>query len=79
MAARRRARRRDGAGAEHARGHRPAAGTHVLTGSAGATTTAASAAAASSGGDDPGPVREDFLGWYEARHDDVPRDAAEAV
>jgi hypothetical protein len=48
-----------------------------LTGSAGAT--AASAAAASSGGDDPGPVREAFLGWYAARHDDVPQDAADAV
>jgi hypothetical protein len=50
---------------------------HVLTGSAGAT--AASAAAASSGGDDPGPVREAFLSWYEARHDDVPQDVAEVV
>ena len=37
---------------------------------------AGSAAAASSGGDDPGPVREAFLGWYAARHDDVPQDAA---
>ncbi len=36
-------------------------------------------AAASSGGDDPGPVREAFLGWYAARHDDVPQDAADAV
>ena len=50
---------------------------HVLTGSAGAT--AASATAASSGGDDPGPVREAFLRWYEARHDDVPQDVAEVV
>ena len=41
--------------------------------------TAASAAAASSGGDDPGPVREAFLDWYAARHDDVPQDAADAV
>jgi hypothetical protein len=49
----------------------------VLTGSAAAT--AASAAAASSGGDDPGPVREAFLGWYAARHGDVPPDAADAV
>jgi hypothetical protein len=49
----------------------------VLTGSAGAT--AASATAASSGGDDPGPVREEFLGWYEARHDDVPQDVAEVA
>ncbi len=48
-----------------------------LTGSAGAT--AASAAAASSGGEDPGPVREAFLSWYAARHDDVPQDAADAV
>ena len=44
-----------------------------------AAATAASAAAASSGGDDPGPVREAFLGWYAARHDDVPQDAADAV
>ena len=48
-----------------------------LTGPAG--TAAASAAAASSGADDPGPVREAFLGWYAARHDDVPQDAADAV
>ena len=48
---------------------------HVLTG----CTTAASAAATSSGDDDPGPVREAFLGWYAARHDDVPQDAADAV
>ena len=47
-----------------------------LTGSAG---TAATAAAASPGGDDPGPVREAFLSWYAARHDDVPQDAADAV
>jgi hypothetical protein len=39
----------------------------------------ASAAAASSGGDDPDPVREAFLGWYAARHDDVPQDAADTV
>jgi hypothetical protein len=39
--------------------------------------TAASAAAASSGGDnDPGAVCEAFLGWYGARHEDVPKDAA---
>ena len=52
-----------------------------LTGSAGATaaTAAATAAAASPGGDDPGPVREAFLSWYAARHDDVPQDAADAV
>jgi len=34
--------------------------------------TAASAAAALSSSDDPGPAREAFLGWYAARHDDVP-------
>jgi hypothetical protein len=49
----------------------------VLTGSADAT--AANAAAASPGGDDSGPMREAFLGWYAARHDDVPQDAADAV
>jgi hypothetical protein len=49
----------------------------ALAGSAGAT--AACAAAISSGGDDPGPVREAFLGWYAARHDDVPKDVADAV
>ena len=48
----------------------------ALTGSVGAT---AASAAAPSGGDDPGPVREAFLGWYAARHDDVPQDAADAV
>ena len=42
-------------------------------------TAAASTAAASSGGDDPGPVRQAFLSWYAARHDDVPKDAADAV
>ena len=40
---------------------------------------AGSAASASSGGDDPGPVREAFLGWYAARHDDVPQHSADAV
>jgi hypothetical protein len=50
---------------------------HVLTGQGGAT--AASAAGASSCGDDPGPVREEFLGWYEARHHDVPQDVAEVM
>ena len=44
-----------------------------------ADAAAASAAAELSGGDDPGPVREAFLGWYAARHDDVPQDAADAV
>jgi hypothetical protein len=48
-----------------------------LTGPAAAT--AAGAAAASFGGDDPGPAREAFLGWYAARHNDVPQDAADAV
>ncbi len=50
---------------------------HVLTGPAGAT--AASAAASSSGGDDADPVHEAFLGWYAARHDDVPQDTADDV
>jgi hypothetical protein len=50
---------------------------HSLTGPAGAT--AASAATASSGGGDAGPVREAFLGWYAARHYDVPQDTADAV
>ncbi len=38
----------------------------------------ASATTASSSGDDPGPLREAFLGWYATRHD-VPQDAADAV
>ena len=42
-------------------------------------TSSADAAAASSGGDDHGPVREAFLGWYAARRDDVPDDAADAA
>jgi hypothetical protein len=50
---------------------------HSLAGSVGATV--ADAGAASSGGDDPDPVREAFLGWYAARHDDVTQDAADAV
>jgi hypothetical protein len=41
--------------------------------------TAASAAEASPGGDDSDPVREAFLDWYEARHNDVPQDAADAA
>jgi hypothetical protein len=49
----------------------------VLAGSIGAG--AASSAAASPDGDDSGPVREAFLGWYAARHDNVPQDAADAV
>ena len=42
-------------------------------------TSSAGAVAASSGGDDHGPVREAFLGWYAARHDEVPQDAADAA
>jgi hypothetical protein len=48
-----------------------------LTGPAGATAT--SAATASSGGGDLGPVREAFLGWYTARHGNVPQDTADAA
>ena len=47
-----------------------------LTGPAGAT---AASAATTSSGDDPGPVREAFLGWYTARHGNIPQDAADAV
>ena len=47
-----------------------------LTGSADAAP--ASATTASSGGDDPGPLREAFLGWYATRHG-VRQDAADAV
>ena len=53
-----------------------------LVRSAGATAvgaTAASAAAISPGDDDLGPAREAFLGWYAARHGDVPQDTADAV
>ncbi len=46
---------------------------HALVDSAGA------AAASPGGDDDPGPAREAFLGWYAARHSDVPQDAADAV
>jgi hypothetical protein len=49
----------------------------VLTGSGGATD--ATATSASSDSDDPGPVLEAFLDWYTARHDDVPRVAADDV
>ena len=49
----------------------------VLVPSTGAT--AASIAVASSDGDDLSPAREAFLGWYAARHGDVPQDAADAV
>jgi hypothetical protein len=49
---------------------------HSLTAYVGAT--AASATAASSGGDDDADsVREAFLDWYGARHEDVPQDAAD--
>jgi hypothetical protein len=42
--------------------------------------TAASTPAASSGGDDDADsVREAFLGWYAARHEDVPQDTADDV
>src|SRR5262249_28900371 len=56
---------------EYYRLRRRARGLVGLVGSA--------AAAASSGGDGPGPAREAFLGWYAARHDDVPQDVADAV
>jgi hypothetical protein len=35
--------------------------------------------AADVAGDDPDPIREAFLSWYEARHGDVPQDTADAV
>ena len=35
--------------------------------------------AASSADADPGEAREAFLGWYAARHDDVPQDVADVV
>jgi hypothetical protein len=44
----------------------------ILAGSA--ASTAASSAAA-----DPGEARETFLGWYAARHDDVPQDVTDVV
>ena len=62
---------------EYYRLRRRARGLTGLTGPAGAT--AASAATTSSGGGDTGPVREAFLGWYAARHGNVPQDAADAV
>jgi hypothetical protein len=37
------------------------------------------ATAALPGEDDPGPLREEFLGWYAARHDGVPQDTSDAV
>jgi hypothetical protein len=42
-------------------------------------TGPASAAAASSASAGTGPVREAFLEWYAARHDDVPQDVADAA
>ena len=48
----------------------------VLAGSAGVT---AASTAASPGDADPGPAREAFLGWYAARHDDVPQDVADVA
>jgi hypothetical protein len=54
----------------------------VLAGPASAKATSATAAGdleGSGAGDEPGPVREAFLRWYAARHDDVPQDAADAV
>ncbi|MGH3172838.1 MAG: hypothetical protein ACRDPF_03085, partial [Streptosporangiaceae bacterium] len=44
-----------------------------------ASAAAGRAAAASSGDDDPGPVREAFLGWYAARHDEIPPDMTDAA
>jgi hypothetical protein len=60
---------------------------HVLADAMAADATAASAMAlADADGDgdgdgdgDPAPVLEAFLGWYTARHDDVPQDAADDV
>jgi hypothetical protein len=50
---------------------------HVLSGRAGAK--AVSAAATSSRSHDLSPVREAFLGWYAARHKDVPPDTDAAA
>jgi hypothetical protein len=50
---------------------------HVLSGRAG--VRAAIATAASARDYDLGPVREAFLGWYAARHKDVPPSAPDAV
>jgi hypothetical protein len=44
-----------------------------------ADATATDVAAVSFDGDDLSPVREAFLGWYEARHGAVPADAAGTV
>jgi hypothetical protein len=41
--------------------------------------TAASAAEVSPGSSDSDAVREAFLDWYQARHDDVPQDTADAA
>jgi hypothetical protein len=50
---------------------------HALVSSAGAPP--ASAAADPFDADAPDPVREAFLGWYAARHGDVPEETADAV
>jgi hypothetical protein len=44
-----------------------------------ASALVGSAAQVSADGDDPDSVREAFLGWYTARHHDVPQDGADAV
>jgi hypothetical protein len=44
---------------------------------AGPAAVTAADTAASPGHDDPGPVRDAFLGWYAARHDDVSPDVAD--
>jgi hypothetical protein len=48
----------------------------ILAGSAGVT---AASTAASSGDGDPGSVRGAFLGWYDARHDDLPQDVTDVA
>jgi hypothetical protein len=52
---------------------------HVLSGRAGVRAAIATAASASARDYDLGPVREAFLGWYAARHKDVPPGAPDAV
>ena len=64
---------------EYYRLRRRASGLVRSAGATAAGATTASAAAASPGDDDLGPAREAFLGWYAARHGDVPQDAADAV
>ena len=53
--------------------------TLVRPADAPATDALAAEDAAASSDDDFSPVREAFLDWYQARHDTVPPDAAEAV